>query len=172
MLFVIEGPDYAGKTTFSVALRALLEKHDPLTQVSIVHTVSPTPQESLDLAHTYYEKASQVTGSQHTIFDRLHIGELIYGPVFRSESLITVDDKKRIDELLVSRAAELIYLNPGETELMRRVHAGRGDDLVKDDDQLIDISRSYDRLLLNDTNWRHVQNTEEELEKIEARLYR
>lgn len=78
MIVVIEGPDGAGKTTLANSLRP-----------STYHHEGPPPDVP-DLL-TYYKAAVlEYAYSPGThVFDRLAMGELVYGPIARGRSLVS-----------------------------------------------------------------------------------
>jgi hypothetical protein len=147
-IFVLEGPDFAGKSTLARAIQASLTAAKAADQqdVVIVHMGEPTPAETADLTRHYLSSIA-TSRFTHTIFDRLHVGELVYGPLLRGSSALQPKDMTTIDHELLRLSATLVYVNPGENELVRRFRGRRGDALVKSEDALLSISRSYDSLI-------------------------
>jgi hypothetical protein len=119
MIIILEGSDGAGKTTLAARLKArmpdAIELHsgplrsDPFTE--------------------YEERLADWDGVTPIIADRWHIGELVYGPIFRGESKLDVVGRWHIDAFLVARGAMVVYLCPPLELIADRV-AARGDDMV------------------------------------------
>lgn len=78
MIVVLEGPDGSGKTTLA---RRLAAKHD----LEYVHVGPPTPEQLADddslLRH--YARLVETRRTRNVVFDRLALGERVYGPIFR-----------------------------------------------------------------------------------------
>lgn len=74
---IIEGPDGAGKTQLA---RQLCHRHQ-----MAYHHEGPPPTDG-SLLHHY--AALLMNATRPTVFDRLHVGELVYGPLLRGESQI------------------------------------------------------------------------------------
>jgi len=77
MNVIIEGPDGAGKTTFAKSIVGKAYRHE-----------GPPPK-YLDLIG-YYRRL--VDSSKNTIFDRHALSELVYGPLLRGSSRISLEE--------------------------------------------------------------------------------
>lgn len=81
-IIILEGPDGAGKTTIA----GKLKKRDPTAKY--VHTGPPT-RSNENLLVTYAQVLyDALCRKENTIIDRLHIGESIYGPIYRGRDLL------------------------------------------------------------------------------------
>lgn len=95
---IIEGPDGAGKTTLA---------HDLCKRYGMAyHHEGPPPNPG---AFEHYR--SLLDWPEPTVFDRLHVGELVYGPLLRGGSQLTLEQAN-----LLNRKADLVIcLPPWET---------------------------------------------------------
>lgn len=145
-IYVLEGPDFAGKTTLAKnIMRTLMADpnvHDP-HDINMVH--NGPPKEGVNLFVDYIRQIWRAVedDSVHTIFDRLHIGEAIYGPRFRGESALSFHQLTAIDELLDALDAVKIFVDAEDIDLLHRFRGERGDDMVNDERQLIAIAEDY-----------------------------
>ena len=74
-VIILEGPDGGGKTTLATWLK---REHG----FSYVHAGPPT--EPADMLAEYGAQLwKALHGRKNVVFDRLHLGELVYGPVLR-----------------------------------------------------------------------------------------
>lgn len=155
-IFVLEGPDFAGKTTLAHRLHSALVRDG--STATIQHAGQPDPNNSTPLAQVYANAVAEQYGVDHVIHDRLHVGELVYGPLFRGKAAITRMQMDAIDAALLARGARLLYIRPSDTTLLRRFRGDRGDDLVTQEGQLTAAIVAYDSLIgPNLTSpWQHV----------------
>lgn len=102
---VIEGPDGAGKTMLA---RALCE-----VRGKAYHHEGPPPNPG---ALEHYR--SLLERSTPTVFDRLHLGELVYGPLLRGASQLNLADALELNY----KADLIICLPPWETCLINTAH--------------------------------------------------
>ncbi|QHC68881.1 hypothetical protein GSU68_19385 (plasmid) [Rathayibacter sp. VKM Ac-2759] len=144
-VFVLEGPDFAGKSTLVERIRGALEARGET--VAVTHTGPPDLLDAKPLAQIYLDAAASPLDTDHLIFDRLHVGELVYGPIFRGQAHITQTDLTMIDDVLQGRQAQLLYVRPPIETLIERFHGARGDDLLKQEEQLISAITAYDSLI-------------------------
>lgn len=97
-IVVLEGPDCGGKTTLARRFEGLGYKY--------VHNGVPEPGE--DPFVTYTGQLVRALKAKHaTVFDRLHVGELIYGKLIRRTSLL--------DEYQLTLLERLINASGGQT---------------------------------------------------------
>lgn len=123
MLFIIEGGDGTGKSTFADRLN----EHIP--NAKRLHCGPPTQdplREYLDL--DWYAPGS----GQHVICDRWHIGETIYGPLYRGESALTRQGYFHVELYLRAKGALLVHLDNQDQVIYDRIFAegSRGEDFL------------------------------------------
>lgn len=110
---IIEGPDGAGKTSLARAICANLGYG--------YHHEGPPPQGVCLL--TYYASLLHDT-IRPTVFDRLHVGETVYGPILRGESRLSDRDMRILTRLIKGQGMSLIYCLPPQ-EVCEANTAGR-----------------------------------------------
>ncbi len=130
MILIFEGPDCAGKSTMIEAVRQehINAGYSP-ESVAIWHA-GPFPQDS-DAWTEYVVPLAPLSPSKDwlVLVDRWHIGELVYGPIFRGGSRLSLEQRRWIDGYVRSLGGALIHITARTEELLAR-HAGRGDDMV------------------------------------------
>lgn len=135
MLFIIEGADGVGKTTFVKKLATELQG-----PVTVLHRgpVERHPLEEYELELEDYRPG----GGRHVICDRWHMGELIYGPLYRGQSRLDEPGRLHVELFLRSRGALLVHLDGRVTEVRRRLER-RGEDYINlgDLDHLLEAYR-------------------------------
>lgn len=121
-VIVLEGPDCGGKSTLAETLVLQHGFHQ-------IHIGQPAPGE--DTFKTYTDiLMSALEYDQPIVFDRLHIGECIYGPVMRGTDTLTSIGATLINRILTARDAKLIFCLPHK-DRFRESYKSRGDDYVK-----------------------------------------
>ena len=130
MILLFEGPDGAGKSTMIKAVAAEhLAAGYPLESTAIWRA-GPFPQDS-DPWTEYVLPLMSLSASRDwlVLVDRWHVGELVYGPIFRGGSRLSEDQRTWIDGFLRSMGGVLVHLTASTEELTRRI-SERGDDMV------------------------------------------
>ncbi|QOC28714.1 hypothetical protein IC744_15395 [Microbacterium hominis] len=142
MIVVLEGPDFAGKSTAAEALARQFGG-------SIVANGPPPPD--VILRDHYLDQVYAATAAGRLIvFDRLHVGELIYGPIYRGASRLSDDNVMSIEYALNAIDALKVHVDASDDVLLERLHGPRGDDMVHHDEQLMRIAHQYRELLAAD----------------------
>lgn len=97
MIAVLEGCDNTGKTTLAQELVKLgfEYRHEG-------------PPATADLFTHYTSLLMGVKPDQDVVFDRLHLGELAYGPAMRGKSLISIYQARLLNRLLFARGGMLV----------------------------------------------------------------
>lgn len=137
-VIVLEGPDGAGKTT-------LLNDPTFFKGISTLHLGPPSPE--VTPLFEYVDAISQTEG--HSVkFDRLHLGERIYGQIFRHQDRLGVIGQRMVERVLLGRHAVCIKcMPPYPTALhnwkMRRAQQG---ELIQDELVYRDIYNAYDNI--------------------------
>ena len=103
-IVVLEGCDGGGKTTLAGWLR---DMHG----YTIVKTGPPEP--GGDLTRTYIDALHDaMVRTGRTVFDRLHLGEAIYGPLLRGVDRIGIEGLAMIERDIALRNVRLIICAP------------------------------------------------------------
>lgn len=147
-VFILEGPDGAGKSTLAQKIVDHLYRTGADT-VQLWHfgpyTADHDPLvEYLDPLKNWRDTHDDQS-VDHLIIDRFHIGEMVYGPIFRGKSKLEKRFRKKINEYLDEIGAVKIYMATPYDEVLRRFRE-RGDDFVRED-QLYNIFHKYQNLL-------------------------
>jgi thymidylate kinase len=143
MLVVFEGCDGSGKTTFTEMLRAEMETLGYTVGLwnRGIPTRHPLEEYELDI-----EKNYDRTDQNHLIIcDRLHLGEYVYGPLFRGESKLSLGDLWHVDAFLRARGAIQICMTQPLTTIQSRLTA-RGEDLLSMEN-VTHVLTAYDDLI-------------------------
>lgn len=114
MIIILEGPDGAGKTTLSEALRQHFQQ-DRMTQI-----VKHGPFKGLvaeELCKTYFRAMSQaLTYNDHVIMDRCWLSEPIYGTVYRKgANRVDIPRKRMLERVALSRGGVVVHCQPDFT---------------------------------------------------------
>jgi thymidylate kinase len=143
VIVIFEGPDGAGKSTMIREVQATAEAMGVPT--SVWHA-GPFPQDS-DAWREYVLPLTSLSASQDwlVLIDRWHLGELVYGPLLRGVSRLSLDQRSWIEGYLRTFGAVMIHLTATVEELARRM-ANRGDDLIKAE-QLPYLKSAYEHLI-------------------------
>lgn len=130
MGYILEGPDGAGKTTLAKFLvnAAKLESH---------HFGPPTKPALEEYLHWLVDHDP----SHHRVIDRFHLGESIYGPLFRGTLPLSVPTLCTIEWALMVRGYTLVHVTGSLHKLVTTLEE-RGDDMVQID-QLTRIVEDY-----------------------------
>lgn len=171
MLIVIEGPDGAGKSMLAYTLSRLAEKDHVLPWV--LHTSQPMLGE--DLRQTYLNGLEFYSPSllheYLVVCDRWHLGELIYGPIFRGRSQLEEADVDRIDNMIARKGGIRLFLDAPDQILVQNAFS-RGEDFVRGPVELIDIAVKY-REHAQHFGWRYRSNggTYEAMDALAFEIY-
>lgn len=103
MTIILEGPDGSGKSTLA---KQLAERFNCV----VIHEGPPPPEE--DILERYGSMLDTSRG-QNAIFDRLYLGERVYGPIYRKVDKLGDDGHKLMKRLTRAMdAIEIVCLPP------------------------------------------------------------
>lgn len=146
MIILLEGPDGAGKSTLRDEL-IRVHAEEGRGGSAIWHrgpfTAEHGPWEE------YARDLLQLTPNPDwlVVMDRWHLGELVYGPLLRGASRLSLAQARWLDSLLRDRGAVYVHTYAPSPVLMKRL-AERGDDLI-DPHLLPKINNAYAGLFLD-----------------------
>lgn len=132
MLIVLEGADMVGKTTLADALIGAAVTRG-VERIALLSAGPPDPGRTVMeiYEHDLLAHRSQIMDPGTLIVaDRWHLGELIYGPLLRDQSLLTPASMEHVELLLDALGAVRVVVTvrkPGD--IVARFQE-RGDDLV------------------------------------------
>lgn len=138
MLFLVEGTDGAGKSTFVEQLATKLRRDYPDDEVSI-RACGPPLRHPLDEYETPLRDYRPGRG-QHIIYDRHFLGEWIYPQIFNRTSRGDRATLTHIQLFLRARGALLMHVDPGDEIIARRIES-RGDSMVTQAQALVAAER-------------------------------
>lgn len=147
MIFVLEGPDLAGKST----LADELEKQYLDWDVPVTRMKRGPLKASQDPLTEYLVPLQDYDGNGVWIIDRLHLGELIYGPLLRGASRLTMAQAYYIELALRTLGGYGVHVTATK-EILSRRYASRGDDLVNLE-QLLTVREHYNTLTFGYMPW-------------------
>ena len=161
-IVILEGPDGGGKSCLAAQL------HD-VYGYRIVKTGPPPPYG--DVTTAYLLALTDALDRPYcTVFDRLHLGEAIYGPLLRGDDKMTIDGLKVLERVIRLIGARLIIVCPPWDTLAARWRAK--DDLLKTEDALRQVRDAYlghaARLGLKPYDWTAADAEERLKEMIDA----
>lgn len=107
MIVIIDGPDGSGKST-------LAEKICQLTGAELIHASEPQ-------RHPLVEYTYQILPSEDYVLDRWHLGELVYGPLYRGGSGLSDAQFDAVEEYLDDLGAIVVHCTGPVMELMTRL---------------------------------------------------
>lgn len=113
MLIIVEGPDGAGKTTLA---KAISEE----TGAEYIHAGPPR-------AHPMAEYICELP-RHDAVLDRWHLGEMIYGPLYRGQAGMTSLQFAALEQFLEQRGAVVVLCTGTTRQLVERIVA-RGDEV-------------------------------------------
>lgn len=168
MLIVIEGPDRVGKSTLVGECRRMIS--DAGRQVVSMHRGSPDPDShplhDYALPISVYTPASPGDrGTCSIICDRLHLGDLTYGPIYRGECRQTAEMVHYTTALIDARGGVKVHMTSDPEIVIRRVKAeGEINSYLKIPDvhRVVDAYRQVcgpDWLDVNTASWRSLGDT-------------
>lgn len=126
MWVLLEGVDGAGKSTLAEAIRDELESR--FGKAELIHKSQPT-RDVLEEYATDYEGRED----QHLVFDRFHLGELVYAPLYRETGpfgALGVAGFRWVEKFLQARGAR-VYVVDAPYDVVAERLATRGEDYLQ-----------------------------------------
>jgi len=118
VIVILEGPNGAGKTTLANEILQLA----PATRY--IHASAP-------VRHPLVEYTSPIAHGKDYVLDRWHIGEMVYGTLYREKPGLTNAQFIAVEEFLAEHGAVVIHCNGPVAELQRRIGLRGGDESSK-----------------------------------------
>lgn len=130
---VLEGCDGAGKTTLSTRLAA--------THGFVVVHSTVTPDD-VEIMQRYL---AILADPGRLVLDRSFVSELVYGPLFRGRSRLTLGQVIELAQVVHDRAGAFIYLTASTAVIQARLR-DRADGAVPTSATIEHIQRAYTRV--------------------------
>lgn len=127
MFVILEGVDGSGKSTLAAEVKSQIEQQ-ALGQVELRHC-GPLKRDPLD-EYALDVEDYRPGGPEHVVADRWHLGERIYGPLYRGKSQVDTAKWRWLELFLMSRGAVTFVLDP-DLDLLQRRLSERGEDFLK-----------------------------------------
>ncbi len=136
-VLIVEGADGSGKSTLAETLR---KDHG----FKVIHTDKPKPNEP-DLFNTYLmDLWLALHDDQPVVFDRLYLGEQIYGPIMRGKSLLSDLHVRLLDRVVRAYDIKHVLCIPPRPTAMANWMAKK-EDYVDHVDKWDEVFMAYDR---------------------------
>jgi len=135
---IIEGCDGSGKST-------LAEEFVQRGYKYLHHSHTDLADPSIN-AFEFYTRQLLVARDQRVVFDRFYPSELVYGPVMRGASRITLEQMHLLNRLLYALGGAVIFCEVPFDLALSHWQSRRGAEYVSEGDQLRQIHDAYRRL--------------------------
>jgi thymidylate kinase len=168
-LVIIEGCDGAGKTLLASRLTAVGEARG--YQVTVLHKGPPEREPfaeyTEDLDYTPDPSARRLV-----VCDRWHLGEVVYGAVYRGGSRLTPRQLDMVETVVDALGAVKVVLDAPDDVLARRAFSrDEGEDLLRRED-LSRVAAHYRRLADELPGWRRLDvGADDDTHQLAARLF-
>lgn len=126
MIIILEGSDKVGKSTLA---RTLCQKYDACSY----HFSAPKG----DPYKEYMGFLDQADPSKNYVLDRFHVGELVYGELYRGKSKLSLDQLWYLDLRLMSHHAVLVHCSTDAEMVKRKFIEDREETSKSEDIQVI-----------------------------------
>lgn len=137
-MIIIEGADATGKSTLAKQFADAGYTH--------VHSGPPSKDPFIE----YFEKARNAPAQ--VVFDRFHIGERVYGPIFRNNDRLNSARQRMLERYLLSQRAVLVHAHlsvmDGERNFVK-MKASR-DEMIANVTQYHDVRELFWRVVHGD----------------------
>lgn len=144
-IIILEGIDGAGKTTLA---QHILEASQIETTILHRGPLQGTVEDEL------IYPLQRVTDDELLITDRWHLGELIYGPIYRGKSVVEGFYNEIIDKILFDMNAVKVVLSPPLDVVKQRLQ-DRGEDYLQPEH--VDQVHALYEELANKHDWRLIR---------------
>lgn len=168
MLILLEGCDGAGKST--LADRLILSAERIGMPHKLLHRGVPERDPFLEYTEDLVDYQPHAKPVELWVLDRWHLGELVYGPIYRGKSLLGGRGRKMIEQLLLEKGASRVLMDAPNDLLEHRAFESRGEEYLKRAD-LPRVADAYRKLVENRPAWTTLPSPTNEAETRDAVEY-
>lgn len=142
MIYIIEGPDGAGKTTL---VEQIKKSH---MNAKVLHFGAPqTPEEADNYYKVYAEAINAKRDDEVLIFDRSWYSDMVYGPVMRNRQEMTQEHADMLSAMVVARGGGIIIYCTAPIKVLWARCQRRGETYLQNQAQLQAISVGYSKVM-------------------------
>lgn len=142
MIYIIEGPDGAGKTTL---VEQIKKSH---MNAKVLHFGAPqTPEEADNYYKVYVEAINAKRDDEVLIFDRSWYSDMVYGPVMRNRHEMTQEHADMLSAMVVARGGGIIIYCTAPIKVLWSRCQRRGETYLQNQAQLQAISIGYSKVM-------------------------
>ena len=142
MIYIIEGPDGAGKTTL---VEQIKKSH---MNAKVLHFGAPqTPEEADNYYKVYAEAINAMRDDEVLIFDRSWYSDMVYGPVMRNRHEMTQEHADMLSAMVVARGGGIIIYCTAPIKVLWARCQRRGETYLQNQAQLQAISVGYSKVM-------------------------
>lgn len=142
MIYIIEGPDGAGKTTL---VEQIKKSH---MNAKVLHFGAPqTPEEADNYYKVYAEAINAKRDDEVLVFDRSWYSDMVYGPVMRNRQEMTQEHADMLSAMVVARGGGIIIYCTAPIKVLWARCQRRGETYLQNQAQLQAISAGYSKVM-------------------------
>lgn len=142
MIYIIEGPDGAGKTTL---VEQIKKSH---MNAKVLHFGAPqTPEEADNYYKVYAEAINAKRDDEVLIFDRSWYSDMVYGPVMRNRQEMTQEHADMLSAMVVACGGGIIIYCTAPIKVLWARCQRRGETYLQNQAQLQAISVGYSKVM-------------------------
>jgi len=159
-MIILEGPDCAGKTTLAkIAFNDWSYRHQgPYSRDPLVQTITALQR-----------------GVNETVWDRLHIGEQVYGPIYRDRDTLGDVGRRMVERYILGRQGVVIFALPDVEMVVQSFRERLGDEMFRHDDWEANVRKQHAKFSLAGTwlpwlAWNYATDDPREIKEQALRL--
>ena len=142
MIYIIEGPDGAGKTTL---VEQIKKSH---MNTKVLHFGAPqTPEEADNYYKVYAAAINAMRDDEVLIFDRSWYSDMVYGPVMRNRQEMTQEHADMLSAMVVARGGGIIIYCTAPIKVLWSRCQRRGETYLQNQAQLQAIAVGYSKVM-------------------------
>jgi thymidylate kinase len=137
MLIIIEGIDGSGKTTLAQYLSTMMN-------YPIIHRSNPKSEE--ERQNMYADYLAGIESGANAIWDRAFYSEMVYGPIKRDQSFISMEQMLRYEAKL-SRVGAIVVHCTCDPHVAYANAVRRGETYITSKEEFMKIHEGYEILM-------------------------